>query len=298
MKALPYHLVDVFTDTRFGGNQLAVFTDINDLSTQTMQTVARELNLSESVFIFPPQDTANQCRLRIFTPAMELPMAGHPTVGAAYVLQHEGVLPQEGQVNFEEEVGVIAVDLSRQDNRPFAYMSQPTPEFSAVRSQRADYAELLSIDEGDLHPDYPVQGVSSGVPFLYIPIRNLEVIRRVKLRLDIWDTLLKGDSHPQVMVLTPETELPDATVHTRMFSPPMGITEDPATGAASGPLGTYLVEHGAVALEDAGRIISEQGIEMGRPSLIHIQVTKNNNKYSVKVGGTSVYIGAGHILVE
>lgn len=298
MRELHYHLVDVFTETRFGGNQLAVFLNGDGLTTDTMQTIARELNLSESVFICAPQDSANQCRLRIFTPAMELPMAGHPTVGAAYVLQREGVLPQAGQVHFEEGVGALPIDLMTKDGIPFAYMAQPTPEFDAIRTNRADYAEMLSLTETDLHPDYPIQGVSSGVPFLYIPIRNLEAIGRIKLRLDIWERLLKGDSHPQVMVLTPETQFANASVHTRMFSPPMGIAEDPATGAASGPLGAYVVEHGMVALPDTREIISEQGVEMGRPSMIHIQVTKNADAYAVKVGGTSVYIGAGHILVD
>ena len=284
MQAYHYHLVDVFTDQRFGGNQLAVFTDASGLSAEMMQTLARELNLSESAFVLPPEDADNHYRVRFFTPAMELPMAGHPTIGTAFVLQREGMIPDAGIVRFEEGVGTIPVALQTRESGFYAYMSQPAPIFGSVRANRGDFARLLSLSEADLHPDYPIQGISSGVPFMYIPIRSLEAIKRINLRVDVWESLLKDDEYPHIVVFTPETEASTSTVHTRMFAPAMSIPEDPATGAASGPLGAYLVKHGIVPAQDAGDMVSEQGYEMQRPRLDSHQRDARGRRYSASCG--------------
>lgn len=289
MTKLHYHLLDVFTDQKFGGNQLAVFLDGHEVPENLMQTIARELNLSETVFVLPPEDKANHFKLRIFTPAQEVPIAGHPTVGTTYLLFHENKI-QVGNSRLEEGVGVIPVHI---DENGVVKMTQPLPQFGPVYDDRNAIAEMLSIHESGLHPDYPVEFVSAGVPFMYIVVKDLATLQQVRLRQDTWEKVLR-DKH--VFVFTTETVQPTSTVHARMFAPALGIPEDPATGAACGPLGGYLVKYGIVKTENARKIICEQGFEMGRPSLIQIEVeVEKGNISGVRIGGKSVYVGAGVI---
>lgn len=286
MPRFEYHWLDVFTDQPFTGNQLAVFIDAADFPPNLMQTVAREMNLSETVFVLPAEGDDHAFHLRIFTPGAELPMAGHPTVGTAYALKRAGKIAGHS-VRFLEGVGVIPV----QYDGDVAWMTQPAPTFGDVRDDRDVLAAMLSLTADDLIPDLPVQAVSTGVPFLFVPIKDKATIRRAKLRADLWERALRDTAYPQVYLFTPETDHPDATAHSRMFAPSMGIVEDPATGAACGPLGAYLVQYG---LAQAGTTIrNEQGVEMGRPSLIHIHVISLND--GIRVGGTSRFVGAGWI---
>ncbi len=296
MEKARYHLIDVFTTEAFGGNQLAVFPEARDIPIDLMQKIARELNLSETSFVLPPESAASDFRLRIFTPAVEIPMAGHPTVGTAFVLARLGLIaPPDGtrSVRFEEGVGIIHVSVEFSDGAPaIITMGQPLPKFSDSPVSRQAVAELLSMDQAGLDPDLPVEVVSCGVPFLYVPIRDLKTIRSIRLRMDLWEELLKNSGAPQVFAFTKEVERPGSTVHSRMFAPAMGIAEDPATGGASGPLGCYLVKHRVAAAGEL--IISEQSIELGRPSFIRIEVSRDADEFtSVKVGGECVYMGEG-----
>ena len=289
-----YHLVDVFTEQQFGGNPLAVFPDAAAISPELMQLIAKELNLSETSFVLPPEQ-GGDFRVRFFTPKRELPLAGHPTVGTADVLHREGIISAPGSVTFEEGVGPITVILGGDG---IITMQQPIPEFGTVVDNRAQIADMLSLQAGDLHPDHPVQVVSAGVPFLYVPVKTLETMGRLSLRRDMWDRLHAEMNIPDIFAFTMETQLPGSTVHSRMFAPSMDISEDPATGAASGPLGAYLVQRGMVAAARSKAIISEQGIEMGRPSLIHIGVTLDDGQIKrVTVGGRSVYMGSGKLVI-
>ncbi len=299
---LNYHLLDVFTDHQFGGNQLAVFPDPpQDLSTELMQQIAKELNLSETTFVFPPADAANDFKLRIFTPAAELPLAGHPTVGSAYALARLGtlgILDGEKAIVFEEGVGPIPVTiLADESGQPTeVWMQQPIPQFLDIRDDRAAIAAVLSLSEADLEKDAPIQVVSSGLPFLYVVVKSLAAIKRIGFRLDQWRTLLAGSGAEQIFVTSLDTEYDASTVHSRMFAPALGIIEDPATGSASGPLGAYLLKYGMV---QSGEMVSEQGIEMGRPSFIHIRVERKGNAFtSVAVGGACAYVGCGTLVIE
>jgi trans-2,3-dihydro-3-hydroxyanthranilate isomerase len=303
MREYKYHLVDVFTDQPFGGNQLAVFPDGQGLADETMQSIANELNLSETTFVLPPKNSDNDAWVRIFTPASELPMAGHPTVGTSFVLAQEGHLNGNGDIwniVFEEGVGDIPVSIELRDGQPHIMtMTQPLPEFGPVFEDRELIAEILSIKNADLHPDYPVEVVSCGVPFLYVPLKDMDAIKRATLRLDLWEEHLKGTPASFMFLFTTETEQSSSTVHSRMFAPEAGILEDPATGGASGPLGSYLVHYGLVAYENSGNIISEQGFEMGRPSIIHIGIDVENQQITgVRVGGQAVYMGPGTLHVQ
>lgn len=298
---LNYHLLDVFTDRPFGGNQLAVFADPpGDLPASTMQQIAGEMNLSEVTFVFPPVDPDNDYRVRIFTPATELPMAGHPTVGTAFLLAYIGSFGESRQsrtLTFEEGIGPIqvTVESDQAGNPDRVIMRQPVPQFLDDFEDREAIARMLSLRPEDLHPSAPVQVLSSGLPFLYVVVKSLDAIRRLSLRLDRWQELLMGAPGENIFVTTTETEYPGSTVHSRMFAPALGVSEDPATGSASGPLGVYLLKHGLAECEN---IVSEQGIEMGRPSFIHISVSKKDDRFTdVTIGGTCVYMGRGTLIV-
>jgi trans-2,3-dihydro-3-hydroxyanthranilate isomerase len=301
MRRLHYHLVDVFTNKRFGGNQLAVFLNGRDISGEMMQQIARELNLSESTFILPPEDPANHYKVRIFTPGKELPMAGHPTIGTSFILAREHMVNVDGDqtvIRLEEGVGLVPVKVDLQDGKPVkATMQQPLPTFGPdLSDRRALIADTLGISVDDLDPNYPNEVVSCGVPVLMIPLKSMEAIQKIKVRLDLCEQLLEGLDMQELFVFTRETALPTSTVHSRMFAPMLGIYEDPATGAASGPLGSYLVKYGIVEGGDSIHIVGEQGFEMGRESIIHIDIERTNGEISgVYVGGESVYVGEGFL---
>ena len=304
MRKLHYHRVDVFTDRAFGGNPLAVFTNGRGLTPETMQAIAKEFNLSETTFVLPPDEAQHDYRVRIFTPANELPMAGHPTVGTSFVLAREHMISRAGgetTITLEEGVGPIPVRIEFKDGQPvFAEMTQPLPTFGPRIEDLAPIAEMLSLDAADIDEWLPVEVVSCGVPFLYVPLKSLDAARRARPRADLMERALAGVVPPEVLVFTREVEHAGSTVHSRMFAPPLGITEDPATGAASGPLGSYLVRHGLVRGGDDGaaEIVSEQGIEMGRPSFIKIRIeTEGEEITGVHVGGQCVYMGEGFIEV-
>ena len=301
MRRLHYHLVDVFTDRAFGGNPLAVVTNGRGVSDETMQSVAKEFNLSETTFVLPPDDPKHDWRVRIFTPSSELPMAGHPTVGTAFVLAREHLVPRGGRetnIVFEEGVGPVPVRVEFENGEPsFAEMSQPLPKFGPRLDDRAAVAAMLSLNPDDVDEQLPLEVVSCGVPFLYVPLRTLDAARRARPRADLMERV--ADEHgvpPQVFVFTRETESAFSTVHSRMFAPVFGITEDPATGAASGPLGCYLVRYGLVKCDPAAEIVSEQGIEMGRPSYIKIRIERQGEEITaVRVGGQCHFMGEGFI---
>ena len=300
MRKLKYHRVDVFTDRAFGGNPLAVFTNGRGLEAELMQAIAKEFNLSETTFVLPPDDAKHDWRVRIFTPMNELPMAGHPTVGTAFVLAREHLIePREPETNItlEEGVGPVPVRVEFQAGQPvYAEMSQPLPKFGPRLEDRRAVAEMLSLEESDVDADLPVEVVSCGVPFLYVPLRGLDAAHRARPRADLMERACEGVVPPQVFVFTREVEDEGSTVHSRMFAPGLGITEDPATGAASGPLGCYLVRHGLVEGEAANDITSEQGLEMGRPSFVKIRIEQKGGEITaVKVGGQCHFMGEGFI---
>ncbi len=301
MKCLRYWLLDVFTEQPFGGNQLAVFTDEVLLPTETMQTIAKELNLSETVFVLPGS-TPSSKRLRIFTPNTELPMAGHPTIGTAYLLAAKGMIPVSPGSNhyiFEENVGNIEVLINQIDGKiTTTEMIQPIPTFYEPYSNPEKIAELLSLDIEDIDNRYPIQTVSAGVPFLYIPVRTLHAMNNIQLRLDIWkDEFSKLEETSHIFAFTLETTHKESHVHSRMFAPAMGISEDPATGSASGPLGCYIVTYGLIEGNQGHyHMISEQGIQMNRPSFISIKIQKKHEMFhKVSIGGASIIVGTGEL---
>jgi trans-2,3-dihydro-3-hydroxyanthranilate isomerase len=297
---LRYQLLDVFTDVPFGGNQLAVFIDAPVLEPALMQRIARELNLSETVFVLPPGDRTAVRALRIFTPGLELPFAGHPTIGTAHLLVALGLVrPDDAERGFflEEQVGLVAVTVRRQaDGMQVAELTPARlPETHGSVPSRSELAALLGIGTDDIVDDSDgdaPQAVSAGVPFLFVPVRDRGVLARVALDLARWRKLLSSAWAPHVYVFCRDAEQ-GADMRARMFAPAMGITEDPATGAAAAAFAGYLAWR--VADRDAElRWIVEQGVEMGRPSRLELTAVKKDAVVrSVRVGGTAVRIGEG-----
>jgi trans-2,3-dihydro-3-hydroxyanthranilate isomerase len=300
MAGARYLLVDVFTDQPFGGNQLAVLVDGSEVPEALMQRIARELNLSETTYVLPPEDPQNLCRLRIFTPLEELPMAGHPTVGSAFALAADGRFTAPATIRFEEGVGVIPVEVQTDGDRlSGAVMVQPLPEFGPRFPEPERIAEMLTLEAGDLVPGLPIEVISCGLPFLYVPLASLAAVERAKLRLDLWETVLGGFASRHVYLFSRETLSDEATVHARMFAPAAGVPEDPATGSASGPLGCYLVRHGLVAAGERVAIVCEQGVEIGRPSRVEVEISGDRDSiHEVRVGGGCVLVGEGRLRTD
>jgi len=301
-----YHLLDVFTGRPFGGNQLAVFLDGAGLGADTMQLVARELNLSETVFVLPPEQARHTRRVRIFTPGRELPFAGHPTVGTAHCLVAAGEVPApaEGELDIvlEEEVGPVPVKVRMEAGKPvFAQLAAAQmPEFRDPPASPASIASVLGLKESDLLPadEWPIRAVSCGFPFLFVPVRDRATLGQVRMRTDRWEQVLSGWWAENIFVFTPDAELPGSDYRARMFGPSIGIVEDPATGSAATGLGGYLgTGRGSrVAGRETLRWVVEQGFEMGRPSMLHVEVDLLNGSISaIRVGGESVMMGEGEM---
>ncbi len=294
-----FHTADVFTDRAFGGNQLAVFPQAEGLDDDQMQQTARELNLSETVFVFPPEDPAHARRLRIFTPQIEVPFAGHPTVGTALVLAQIGEVALDGErttLVLEERVGPIEIVIRGEYGRPVdaTFTTAVLPEFGPPPPPAANLARMLSLEESDLLLETrPPIAVSCGLPFLFVPLRNLGAVRRARLRLQDWEELLSEHWAPHVHVFSHDAELPGCDLHARMFAPGAGVPEDPATGSAAAALAGLLA---ARSQETDGtlRWTVEQGLEIGRPSIIEIEADKSGGEIvAVRVGGSAVMMSEG-----
>lgn len=286
---------DVFTDRRFGGNQLAVFPEAAGLAGATMQQIAREIGFAETTFVTPAERPDTDVRMRIFTPASEMPMAGHPTIGSTFALAREGRIVQ-GRRDwvFGLNIGPTPVALEWSASRlDFAWMTQRLPEFGPL-FDAGPVARALGIDEADIAvTGLPIEQVSCGVPFVIVPLATRAAVDRVTPDV----RLLKFEAY---VFTTDRANAGDAAAtYSRMFAPELGVFEDPATGSASGPLGAYLVRHSVIPSGQAGLILNLQGVRLGRPSWIHISIESSGGAISrVRVGGTSVFVAEGTMEVE
>lgn len=294
-----YHFVqvDVFTDRLFGGNPLAVFLDARGLDSAEMQAIAREMNLSETTFILPATRPDCAARVRIFTPGQELPFAGHPTVGTAWVLATRGMLPPgSSEAVLEEGVGPVPVRFEGDPAAPqFVWMRHPAARFDPPLDEPGSVAAALGLGEADLLPGAPIQVGSTGVRFLYVPLRDPATVDRARFD-PTTDLGTFGDPAPLgVFVFAPNPAAGPGHVYSRMIGAlAAGLPEDPATGAASGPLGAYLVRHEIVPAADEARIVSEQGTQMGRQSFIHILIRPRGPEgEEIEVGGGVVPVLEG-----
>ena len=291
--SLSFHTLDVFTDTVFGGNPLAVVLDADELSDADMQRIAREFNLSETAFVLQPGNDAAARRVRIFTPTTELPFAGHPTIGTAVLLVDLGVIPSTGDTTefvFEEAIGMVAMTVTTRNGRAVsaqltaAQLPQVT-EHTATVDQIAEVLSLPSTVVGADHLEPCV--ASAGVPFLVVPLSDHRALERIAFDQGAWQRHLAGTDEHSVYVIAVDGD----EIRTRMFAPGLGVPEDPATGAAVTALGGYLAAH---APDGAHRWVATQGIQMGRPSrlLLDVEVV-GGAATAVRVGGSAVRVADG-----
>jgi trans-2,3-dihydro-3-hydroxyanthranilate isomerase len=292
---------DVFTDKPFGGNPLAVFPDARGLDYSRMHAIAREFNLSETVFVFPADLPGNTRALRIFTPGGELPFAGHPTVGCAHALAMLGQIELTGddtRIVFEELVGPVPVRIRSQNGVPvYCELSvAKLPEIGPPAPSRTTLAEMLSLKPADLQSGAIMpQAISCGVPFLIVPLRNRDALERTSIHLDMWESVLSKFWAADIFVFTRDGEKDGANIRARMFGPSVSVSEDPATGAAVACLGGYLAARDA-RTDGTLPWTVEQGVEMGRPSLLHVEADKSDGAITaVRVGGASVMMSEGTI---
>jgi trans-2,3-dihydro-3-hydroxyanthranilate isomerase len=296
-----FFTADVFTDRLFGGNQLAVFPQAGGLDTRVMQSIARELNISETVFVFPPSDPAHTRRLRIFTPASELPFAGHPTIGTAFVLASVGEVPLGAggaSIVFEEGVGPVAVTVRAEQGRPgyCELTAARLPEEGPTPPPLEEIASAISLRPEDLRAsDAPPRGFSCGVPYLFVPVRDEATLARARINFPAWERALSNWWTTAVYPFAESVSRDGTDFRARMFAPALGVPEDPATGSAAAALAGYLAGAGA---PDSGTLqwVVEQGVEMGRPSRLHITCERAGGRISaVRVGGSSVLVSEGRL---
>jgi trans-2,3-dihydro-3-hydroxyanthranilate isomerase len=292
--------LDVFTSTAFGGNQLAVFPDASGIPEDSLLSITREFNFAEVTFCYPPANPAHTKRVRIFTPAREIPFAGHPTVGTAIALVMLGQAGGGTKLVLEEGVGPIPVTVKDAGSAaPFAQFSvAKLAEVGPAAPSRGMLAEILSIEAEDIlaSPMAP-QNVSCGLPFLMVPLRSVDAVSRSRVRMEKWEATLKSAWAPDIFVFARKPEGGESHYHARMYGPGVNVPEDPATGSANACLAGYLA---ARAAQKDGTLVwtVDQGVEMGRPSRIEIEADKSAGAVTaIRVGGNAVMMTEGSFTV-
>jgi trans-2,3-dihydro-3-hydroxyanthranilate isomerase len=286
------YTLDVFTSKPFAGNPLAVVTDGDGLTAKKMQAIAREMNLSETVFIQRPTNNRALARLRIFTTTQELPLAGHPVIGTWFLLAELGVVPaSEGSVHILQQTGagILPVEFTFHNGRPVRVtMTQKPARFLRVPFSRAALAATLGLKPSDLVPSLPIEFVSTGIANVMVPVTRTAVLSRIQMNMRALAQLIAPHG---TMAYCFAIEGRGRVRSRGML--PWGIMEDPATGSAAGSLGAYLVHHGQ--LKSSEPLLVTQGVEMGRPSEIHVEVVAEKEKLTPKVSGSAVRIFEGEI---
>ena len=310
MPSFSFVQFDVFTDRAFCGNPLAVFPEAEGISDEVMQQIAREMNLSETVFVLKPESDKVLRRLRIFTPMREIPFAGHPIVGTWTALAQQGVVPLPDGGNgwqrifHEVGVGVLPVDIEFKEGRPVqVVMTQG--KFEILREiddahEQAEVARALGLPREDLDETLPIQVITTGLSCLVVPVRSLADLRDCRVNASLLADIYTRHGGTGCHAFTRETlEVGAARAHARFFAPADNIPEDPATGSACGALGAYLVHHGGLTLEPKDgryKFVIEQGDFIQRPSRINLDVKGEPGKVDeVKVGGAAVLVARGEV---
>ena len=296
-----YYTCDVFTDTKFGGNQLAVFPNAENIPEHFLPQITKEFNFSETTFVYSPtiHSELQSRRVRIFTPGAELPFAGHPTLGTAFVLASIGdfkITETETDILLEEGVGNVPVKIfsENQKSKFLQLTAAKLPEFFSAPQQNK-IAEFLSLSVDDIDDSFPVEVVSCGVPFLFAAVKSHDALKRIRINAQKMESALKSCVAKDVFVFTTDAEQSDSQFRARMFAPLLGIPEDPATGSAAASFAGYLAEKNSLQSGTLKWKI-EQGFEMGRPSLLFIEADKQDGKTTaIRVGGSVVMMCEGEM---
>lgn len=290
-----FYLVDVFAEEKFAGNQLAVVRDAHTLSEREMQRIAREMNFSETAFLLSDDMTHGGFDIRIFTPLKEVPFAGHPSLGSAYVIQREILREPVQKIVLNLKIGQIPVTLSYKEDHPDTlWMRQLPPVFGQIFDSDT-IAGVLNIKSHDIDDRFPVQEVSTGLPFIIVPVRTLRAQRDIHINRDRLFELIEHAHAKAILAFCPQVYHRENHLNARVFAEALGVPEDPATGSANGCLGGYLVNYRYFG-RDRIEVRVEQGHEIGRPSLIFLSAGENEGEIDIHVGGKVVMVAKGELV--
>ena len=290
-----FYIVDVFGEKKYTGNQLAVFRDAQWLGTREMQAIARETNFSETTFILSERQEHGGYYVRIFTPNEELPFAGHPTLGTAYVIMEEIRRRRVEGVALNLKVGQIPVTPTYRGSKlDLLWMRQRPPTFGG-ELDAAKVASALGLDGSDVDSRFPVEEVSTGIPFIMLPLKTRRSVKHCWVNLEKYSGLTKNLESTGILAFAPEPQEKGNDFHTRMFAPGVGVMEDPATGSAAGCLAAYLVRHRYFGKSEVSARV-EQGYELGRPSLLHLRAAERRGEIEVHVGGRVFMVAKGEFV--
>ncbi|MNH91003.1 Trans-2,3-dihydro-3-hydroxyanthranilate isomerase [compost metagenome] len=293
-KMMNYSIVDVFSEGKYTGNPLAVFKNAGNLSDTEMQQIAKEINYSETTFILSDSINNSNYDVRIFTPTEEIPFAGHPTLGTAYIIQNEILTEPVEKITLNFKGGQIPVSFNNQEG--VLWMNQNEPTFGKILDAN-NIQDVLNIAEEDIDARFPIQEVSTGLPVIVVPLKSLEVVKNVKLNREKYFELIEHTEAKAIMVFSPETYNSENDLNVRDFAEYYGIPEDPATGSSNGCLAAYLVKY---RYFDNNKIDIrvEQGYEIERPSLLFLKASDDNGIINVHVGGKVVKIAQGEWFIQ
>jgi trans-2,3-dihydro-3-hydroxyanthranilate isomerase len=287
-EGIPFYIVDVFAEYKYSGNQLAVVVSGDTLTDDEMQRIAREMNYSETTFITSIENS----KVRIFTPKVELPFAGHPTIGTAFVFQQEFMKGKAKTMTLNLKIGQIPILFKfKGEFLEETWMEQKEPTFNGFFAPDL-IADVLGIKESDIDGRFKIQGVSTGVPTIIVPLKSLDAIKRVIINQEKYKSLIENTQAKTILVFCPEPYDKKNDLNVRFFADFYGVPEDPATGSANGCLAAYLVKHeyfGKKTIE----IRVEQGYEIGRESLLLLKAEEKSGKYYIAVGGKVILVAKG-----
>jgi trans-2,3-dihydro-3-hydroxyanthranilate isomerase len=290
-----FHIVDVFAEEKYAGNQLAVFREAKGFSDTEMQRFANEMHYSETTFILSEEKREGGYDVRIFTPEHEVPFAGHPTLGTAYVIQQEIIEEQVQTVILNLKVGQIPVTFNyRGKDVDILWMKQKNPDFGQIFDP-SPISEVLSLDKTEIDHRFPIQEVSTGLPFIIVPLKSLTAVKQAKIDKDKYFEFIKATQAKALLIFCPQTYNKENDLNARVFADYYGVPEDPATGSANGCLAGYLVKHRYFG-KDRIDIRVEQGYEIGRSSLLFLKAEEKEGKIEVLVGGKVIMVAKGQFI--
>ena len=289
MERINYSIVDVFSNGKYTGNQLAVFKNAGNIPDKEMQQIAKEINFSETTFILSDSKNDGGYDVRIFTPNEEVPFAGHPTIGTAYIIQNEVLEAPLDNIILNFKGGQITVSFNNQEE--LLWMKQNQPTFGRILDTDK-ISEVLNIHKENIDDRFPIQEVSTGLPVLVVPLKSLEAVKKVKINREKYFELIEHMDAKAIMVFSPETYDSKNDLNVRDFADYYGIPEDAATGSSNGCLAAYLVKYGYFERSEID-IRVEQGYEIERPSLLFLKAGDDNGEIDVHVGGKVVKIAKG-----
>ncbi|MED3834348.1 PhzF family phenazine biosynthesis protein [Peribacillus frigoritolerans] len=289
MERINYSIVDVFSNGKYTGNQLAVFKNAGNIPDKEMQQIAKEINFSETTFILSDSKNDGGYDVRIFTPNEEVPFAGHPTLGTAYIIQNEVLEAPLDNIILNFKGGQITVSFNNQEE--LLWMKQNQPTFGRILDTDK-ISEVLNIHKENIDDRFPIQEVSTGLPVLVVPLKSLEAVKKVKINKEKYFELIEHMDAKAIMVFSPETYDSKNDLNVRDFADYYGIPEDAATGSSNGCLAAYLVKYGYFERSEID-IRVEQGYEIERPSLLFLKAGDDNGEIDVHVGGKVVKIAQG-----